>query len=91
MVASEVSSHIFAAYETGDLLRLCGWCNRLDVDGDWVLAPRIALAAIEAAYAVSHSICPECLTRITTERPVPLALLGDLDLGAVDDGLRGVG
>jgi hypothetical protein len=39
---------------------MCAWCRRVELDGEWVLAPQAALGAIEAEYTLSHSICPEC-------------------------------
>ena len=58
MVADEVTKRVFATYEPGDMLTMCAWCNRLEFDGDWFLAPRAALSAIESRYVLSHSICP---------------------------------
>jgi hypothetical protein len=60
LVAAEVTRRIFALYETGSLVTMCAWCRRVDVDGEWVLAPRAALSAIDARYSLSHSICPAC-------------------------------
>jgi hypothetical protein len=57
---SEVANRIFATYEAGDLITACAWCNRVEIDGDWHLAPHSALAAIEERYTLSHSICPVC-------------------------------
>lgn len=64
MVAGEVTRRILAAYEAGELITMCAWCRRVDID-EWVLAPQAALSAIEAKYTLSHSICPEC----AAERP----------------------
>ena len=61
MLASEVTAHILAAYESGQLITTCGWCRRVEIDGTWVLAPRAALNAIDAIHTLSHSICPDCL------------------------------
>jgi NMD protein affecting ribosome stability and mRNA decay len=60
MVGSEVTRHILASYESGAMMRACAWCNRLAVGEHWVFAPRATLAAIEASYTVSHTICPDC-------------------------------
>ena len=57
---SEVANRIFATYETGDLITACAWCNRVEIDGEWHLAPHAALAATEERYTLSHSICPVC-------------------------------
>jgi hypothetical protein len=32
----------------------------VEIDGQWRLAPRAALTAIDTNYTLSHSICPEC-------------------------------
>ena len=65
MVAGEVTRRILATYEAGELITMCAWGRRVELDGDWVLAPPAALAAIEAKYTLSHSICPDC----ADERP----------------------
>jgi cytochrome c553 len=57
---SEVANRIFASYEAGDLITACAWCHRIEIDGEWHLAPHTALAAIEERYTLSHSICPVC-------------------------------
>ena len=60
MVADEVTRQILAAYEGGELITMCAWCRRVEIDGEWLLAPRAALAAIDSRYTLSHSICPAC-------------------------------
>jgi hypothetical protein len=60
VVAGEVTRRILSAYEAGDLVTMCAWCRRVEIDGEWLLAPRAALTAIDAVYTLSHSICPEC-------------------------------
>ena len=60
LVPSAVANRIFATYEAGDLITACAWCNRVEIDGDWHLAPHSALAAIDERYTLSHSICPTC-------------------------------
>ena len=60
VVASEVTKRMLADYEAGDLVTMCASCWRVEVDGDWVLAPRAALAAIDSRYTLTHSICPDC-------------------------------
>jgi hypothetical protein len=62
MVASEVTRRILATYEAGDLITMCAWCKRVKVDGEWLLAPRAALAAIDAPFTLTHSICQDCMT-----------------------------
>ena len=57
---SEVANRIFATYEAGGLITACAWCNRVEIDAEWHLAPHTALAAIEERYTLSHSICPAC-------------------------------
>lgn len=60
LVPSEVANRIFATYEAGDLITACAWCKRVEIDGEWHLAPHSALAAIEERYTLSHSICQAC-------------------------------
>jgi hypothetical protein len=68
VVASEVTRRVLAAYEAGDLITMCAWCGRVEIDGDWLLTPRAALTAIDARCSISHSICPECAA---LPRPTP--------------------
>lgn len=67
MFADEATRRVFTAYERGDLITMCGWCRRLELDGEWVAAPRAALTAIDARYSLSHSICPVCSARLAPE------------------------
>jgi hypothetical protein len=60
MLADDVTRRILATYEAGDLITTCAWCRRVEIDGEWLLAPRAALTAIDAEYTLSHSICPTC-------------------------------
>jgi hypothetical protein len=60
VVASEVTKRMLATYEAGDLITMCAWCQRVDFDGEWLLAPRAALTAIDSLHTLSHSICPSC-------------------------------
>ncbi len=60
MGADEVTRQILATYEAGDLVTICAWCRRVEIDGEWLLAPRAALTAIDAPFTLSHSICPVC-------------------------------
>jgi hypothetical protein len=68
--ASEVTKRILATYETGDLITMCAWCRRVEIDGEWLLAPRAALTAIDAPYTLSHSICPACDVAPAGRRPL---------------------
>ena len=72
MAAGEVTRRILAAYEAGDLITMCAWCQRVEIDGKWVLAPRAALAAIDAPNTLSHSICPGCAVVGAGQRPASL-------------------
>ena len=60
MIAGEMMRRILARYEAGEMITMCAWCRRLEIDGEWRLAPRAALTAIDAVYTLSHSICPRC-------------------------------
>ena len=60
LVADDVMRRILATYEAGDLVTMCAWCQRVELDGEWFLAPRAAVTAIDAQFTLSHSICPEC-------------------------------
>jgi len=47
-----------------DMLEMCGWCDRFEVDGEWVeveeAARRLELFNRPELPAVSHGICPDC-------------------------------
>jgi hypothetical protein len=58
--AGEVMRRILAAYEAGDLISTCAWCERIELDGKWVMAPHAAMSAIDSRFTLSHSICPRC-------------------------------
>jgi hypothetical protein len=66
---------ILAAYEAGDLISTCAWCERIELDGEWVVAPRAALSAIDPRFTLSHSICPRCAAghrpASSASRPAP--------------------
>ena len=55
-----MTRHILAIYEAGDLITICAWCDRVVIGGDWVVAPRAAISAIDSRFTLSHSICPRC-------------------------------
>jgi hypothetical protein len=67
----ETTRRILAAYEAGDLISMCAWCRRVEIDGDWLLAPRAALSAIDALYTLTHSICPQCAAGAGPPVPKP--------------------
>lgn len=60
VIVGDVTRHILATYEAGGMITMCAWCRRVEIDGDWLQAPRAALSAIDAPYTLSHSICPAC-------------------------------
>jgi hypothetical protein len=45
-------------------LTMCGWCDRFEVDGEWVeveeAARRLELFNRPELPALSHGICPDC-------------------------------
>jgi hypothetical protein len=47
-----------------DRLAMCGWCDRFEVEGEWVeveeAARRLELFAQAEMPSLSHGICPEC-------------------------------
>jgi hypothetical protein len=47
-----------------DVLEMCGWCDRFEVDGEWVeveeAAKRLELFKKPELPALSHGICPDC-------------------------------
>ena len=65
MVPDEVTRRILASYEAAELITARAWCRRVDLDGEWPLVPRAALAAIDQRHSLTHSICPSCADRLT--------------------------
>jgi hypothetical protein len=49
---------------------MCAWCRRVELEGEWLLAPRAALTAIDALFTLSHSICPICADVPVEQRQV---------------------
>ncbi|HET7040428.1 MAG TPA: hypothetical protein VFI13_00315 [Gemmatimonadales bacterium] len=53
-----------AAPRSGELLRMCSWCKRIPLDGDWVeveeAARRSAIFHGGVPPAITHGICPAC-------------------------------
>jgi hypothetical protein len=47
-----------------EMLGMCGWCDRFEVDGEWVeveeAARRLELFNRSELPALSHGICPDC-------------------------------
>ncbi len=47
-----------------EVLEMCGWCDRFEVDGEWVeveeAARRLELFNRSELPALSHGICPDC-------------------------------
>lgn len=47
-----------------EIVQMCGWCDRFEVEGEWVeveeAARRLGLFARSELPALSHGICPEC-------------------------------
>jgi hypothetical protein len=53
-----------AVPRTDEQLEMCGWCDRFEVDGEWVeveeAARRLELFNRSELPALSHGICPDC-------------------------------
>jgi hypothetical protein len=53
-----------ATPRSDELLEMCGWCDRFEVDGEWVeveeAARRLELFNRPELPALSHGICPDC-------------------------------
>ena len=68
------------------LLSSCAWCGRVRIDGQWILAPPAALAAIDGRNTLSHSICDECARALAGHGTVAVAQLQDqLRVGRFDN------
>lgn len=53
------------------LQRACGWCNRFEVDGEWLeieeAAARLRLLERTSPPTVTHGMCEECASRMLAE------------------------
>lgn len=53
------------------LLRVCGWCNRIDVDGAWKeieeALPLLRLMERAKPPMATHGICESCVEKMTAE------------------------
>ena len=65
MVPDEVTRRVLARYEAAEMITSCAWCRRVTLDGEWPLAPRAALLAIDTQNTLTHSICPSCAAPLT--------------------------
>jgi hypothetical protein len=47
-----------------EMLQMCGWCDRFEVDGEWMeieeAAARLELFLRPELPQISHGICPDC-------------------------------
>ncbi len=52
-------------------LRVCGWCNRVDVAGEWLeleeAMPRLGVLEEAAPPDLTHGICEACFERMAAE------------------------
>lgn len=59
------------AAERNELQRVCGWCNRLDVNGTWMeieeALPRLQLLERPSAPTLTHGMCEDCVARMMTD------------------------
>jgi len=60
MDRSDSFSHIWTAFDAGQILPACAWCGRVRIDDAWLVPPSGALAAIDERYTFSHSVCDRC-------------------------------
>ena len=54
-----------------ELLRVCGWCNRVDAHGEWVelevALVRLRLMEYPEARMMTHGICGACSEKMLRE------------------------
>jgi hypothetical protein len=55
--------------ERGDeTLTMCGWCDRFEVNGEWIeveeAATRLELFNREELPSISHGVCPSCSAKL---------------------------
>jgi hypothetical protein len=63
---SEFLERIWEAYDSGDLLSVCAWCDCVFLDGAWIDPPQGALDTLDKTATLSHSICPECAAVVSS-------------------------
>lgn len=60
-----------ATDEPEPMQRACGWCNRFEVDGEWLeveaAAQRLQLLERAAPPTVTHGMCEDCLAQMLAE------------------------
>ncbi|HLY95269.1 MAG TPA: hypothetical protein VKP14_10520 [Gaiellaceae bacterium] len=60
MERNEVFDKIWEAYEAGQLIPACAWCNRVRIGEEWLKPENGTLSTIDERMTLSHSICPGC-------------------------------
>lgn len=54
-----------------ELLRVCGWCNRVDAHGEWMelehAVPRLRLMEFPEARMITHGMCEQCAEQMMGE------------------------
>ena len=60
MDRSEILTKVWSAFEAGDLITVCAWCGRVEIEGEWADAEPGLLSTIDQPMTLSHSICPRC-------------------------------
>jgi hypothetical protein len=55
---------------SGEVLRTCGWCRRVDADGHWLeieeAVPKMELFRSDVLPDITHGICSDCDRRMTS-------------------------
>lgn len=60
MNSSQAFARIWGAFDAGEIVVVCAWCDRILLDGEWLQPPPAVVDAIDARLAFSHSICSSC-------------------------------
>ena len=59
------------ADETDPGLRMCSWCKRVDVLGEWeeleIAVERLGLLSLPEPPLITHAMCPACAERLNAE------------------------
>lgn len=54
-----------------ELQRSCGWCNRLEVEGEWLeieeALPKLGVMEQRSPATLTHGMCDDCLERMLAE------------------------
>ena len=73
VLPNQIIARVLAIHKTGEFVRVCAWCKRVELGYDWFELPQAALEAIDVANSITHTICPDCTRAVLAELRDPNA------------------